>query len=268
MHTSRILIVDDDLDFLNPVKEMLTSRLVQTDIDIAQDARDALDLIQRREFDAVVSDIKLPGMDGLALMRAVYTLKPDLPTLLITGHGDRELGVEALKSGAYAYMQKPLDRDYFVAWIKRAMQLTQTRRESQEHKAMLQQRTSELEKALAALQESEERFRKLEEATFEAIAITDQGTILEVNTNFAEMFGYNYKDVMGMKAEDFHPIEYRELIRMMNRGGNETPYRAVCLRKDASLFQAEIHGKSIPFNGRRVRVTAIREVVADRTSTY
>src|SRR5258708_5969871 len=103
----------------------------------------------------------MPGMDGLALLTQVQELRPETPTLLITGHGDHQLAIQALRGGAYDYIQKPIDRDDFVAALQRAIQTHQLRRQvkalllSLELHALslerlVQQRTRELAEANAA----------------------------------------------------------------------------------------------------------------------
>ncbi|HZS11141.1 MAG TPA: PAS domain S-box protein [Nitrospirales bacterium] len=113
-----------------------------------------------------------------------------------------------------------------------------------------------------ALSESEERFRLLAEAAFEGIAMTQRARVLTVNSHFCELFGYTTEEACGMSAPDFHPSEEAERVRQMNLSGQELPYRAVCLRKDGSRFIAEIRGRSVPYRGERVRVTAIRDITA------
>ena len=92
----------------------------RVEIDTSETALDALERIRRVDYDVVVSDIKLPGMDGLALLAEIKLLRPGTPTLLITGHGEHDLAVQALRGGAYDFVQKPIDRDYFVASLERA----------------------------------------------------------------------------------------------------------------------------------------------------
>ncbi|MFQ5824810.1 MAG: PAS domain S-box protein [bacterium] len=119
---------------------------------------------------------------------------------------------------------------------------------------------TERKQAEEALHESEERFRKLSEASFEGIAFHDKGNILEVNKNFAEMFGYELNEVIGMHALDFTAQESRDLVLKNIVSGYEKPYEVVGLRKDGSTFQIEVRGKAISYQGRVVRVTAIRDI--------
>jgi signal transduction histidine kinase len=97
------------------------------------------------DYDTIVSDIKMPGMDGLELLRKVHELRPETLTLLITGHGDHALAIQALRSGAYDYILKPIDRDYFVAALDHALQTRQLRRQVVEQQLALELHSKSLE---------------------------------------------------------------------------------------------------------------------------
>src|SRR5204863_104616 len=94
--------------------------------------------IRETDYDAIVSDIKMPGMDGLALLHEIRDLRPATPTLMITGHGERDLAVQALRGGAYDFVQKPIDRDYFVASLERAIQLRRLDRQREQQRLALE----------------------------------------------------------------------------------------------------------------------------------
>ncbi len=154
----QILIVDDDTALLQALSQMLSLRIVEMKVDTSVSAQRALEQIQEQDYDAIVSDIKMPGMDGLDLLAKIQELQPDTPTLLITGHGEHSLAIRALRGGAYDYIQKPIDRDDFVASLHRAIQTRQLRRQVKDlllalelHalslERLVQQRTSELIKA-------------------------------------------------------------------------------------------------------------------------
>jgi PAS domain S-box-containing protein len=169
----RLIIVDDDSSMLTALSGVVETRLPGVVIDTETSGHAALERIAEIDYDAIVSDIKMPGMDGLELMNRVLKIRPTTPTLLVTGHGDHDLGVKALNAGAYAFIQKPIDRDFFLAWLKRAIQLRQLSRtveqQNQQLERMVQSRTEELEqrnqdlKAIIAEQaESAEALRKSE----------------------------------------------------------------------------------------------------------
>src|SRR5438445_9435787 len=112
---ARVLIVDDDPALLQALPETLRLRMNGVTVDTADSAVAALDRIAARDYDAIVTDIRMPGMDGLTLLAEILGRRPDTPTLMITGHGEYDLAPPPLRGRAHAFIQKPLDRDCFVA---------------------------------------------------------------------------------------------------------------------------------------------------------
>lgn len=155
MSAPHILIVDDDISLLEALPHMISLRIHGVQVDTFDSALQALKQLQQRDYDAVVSDIKMPEMDGLELLAKIQELQPDIPTLLITGHGDQMLITQALRSGAYDFIQKPIDRVYFVAALHRAIQTRQLRRQVREQQLALELRAQSLEHLV------EERSREL-----------------------------------------------------------------------------------------------------------
>ncbi len=123
----RILVVDDDQALLEALPNTILLRIPASQVDTASSGDEALVYLQAQRYDVIVSDIKMPGMDGLALLAKVQELQLDSPTLLITGHGEYNLAVQALRAGAYDYIQKPLERDSFIAALLRAIHAYQLR---------------------------------------------------------------------------------------------------------------------------------------------
>jgi signal transduction histidine kinase len=161
MDQAHILIVDDDTALLQALPQALYLRMEDIKVDTCDSAQEAIELICEHKYDAIVSDIKMPGMDGLALLAKIQELSPDTPTLLITGHGEHDLAVQALRGGAYDFIQKPIDRDYLIAALQRAIHTHQLRRQvkaqqltlelhARSLERMVQKRTSELVEANAA----------------------------------------------------------------------------------------------------------------------
>lgn len=153
-----VLVVDDDPALLEALPQALELRLTAVQVDTSDSALNALDLIQEHDYDAIVSDIKMPGMDGLALLAKIQDLRPETPTLLITGHGEHDLAVQALRGGAYDFIQKPIDRDYMVAALYRAIQTRRMRRKLAEQQRALELHALSLERIV------ENRTRELIEA--------------------------------------------------------------------------------------------------------
>ena len=132
MSAPRVLIVDDDVALLEALPEALRLRMDGVIVDTCDSGSAALDRIAATDYDAIISDIKMPGIDGLALLAKIRVLRPDTPTLLITGHGEHDLAVQALRGGAYDFIKKPIDREYFVASLSRAVQMRQLTRQVKE----------------------------------------------------------------------------------------------------------------------------------------
>jgi DNA-binding NtrC family response regulator len=145
MTAPRILIVDDDPGLLQALPEALRLRMDKVTVDVADSATAALDRIAARDYDVIVTDIKMPGMDGLALLAEIRGRQPDTPTLMITGHGEHDLAVQALRGGAYDFVQKPIDRDSFVALLYRAIGSHALIRRVKERQGALERCASELE---------------------------------------------------------------------------------------------------------------------------
>jgi signal transduction histidine kinase/DNA-binding response OmpR family regulator len=173
---SRILIVDDDPALLEALPENIRNRMGDIEVDTADSGNRALTLIAEVDYDAIVTDIKMPELDGLSLLEKARQLRPDTPTLLITGHGERDLTVRALRGGAYDFIEKPIERDHFIASLGRAIQARQLKRQVNEQKQalsrhagqlerMVQERTREL---LAANQAKDEFLKARDRALVEA----------------------------------------------------------------------------------------------------
>ena len=148
MSVPHVLIVDDDLALLRALPEALRLRMSDLVVDTCDSAQDALTRIAAIDYDAIVTDIKLPGMDGLALLAQIRALRPQTPALLITGHGEHDLAVQALRGGAYDFIQKPIEREYFVAALTRAVQLRQLRKRLEEQQCALERHAVELERTV------------------------------------------------------------------------------------------------------------------------
>src|ERR1700704_1453657 len=150
MNQPRVLIVDDDPALLQALPEALRLRMSGVTVDTADSATAALDRIAASEYDAIVTDIKMPGMDGFALLAEIRTRRPDTPTLMITGHGEHALAIGALRGGAYDFIQKPIDRAYFVASLRRAIQIADFRRNTNQQDLALKSHGTQLEQTADA----------------------------------------------------------------------------------------------------------------------
>lgn len=154
----QVLIVEDDPD----VRLGCTQALELEDIPVM--AVDKAELACRRiarDFAGViVSDIRLPGMDGMALLAQVRAIDADLPVVLITGHGDVSLAVQAMKNGAHDFIEKPFSPDYLVEVVRRALDKRRLTLEVRRLQARLEGR-DRLENLLIGRSSSMVRVRQL-----------------------------------------------------------------------------------------------------------
>jgi excisionase family DNA binding protein len=101
----RVLVVDDEAS----IREMLskTLALAEYDVDVAPDGRTALDRMRLFTYDLLITDLKMPGMDGMTVIREAKRLKPDLPVVIITGYSTESSAIEAVNLGVAGYLTKP-----------------------------------------------------------------------------------------------------------------------------------------------------------------
>jgi DNA-binding NtrC family response regulator len=122
---SAILLVEDDL----AVGKVLAALLAQAGIEATHvtSGSEALVQLEAQPFDAVISDLRMPGMDGLSLLAEVSRRWPDLPFILVTADGSVPLAVEAMKGGAADFLMKPIDRDELLFVVRKAVAGSRTR---------------------------------------------------------------------------------------------------------------------------------------------
>ena len=114
------------------------------------------------------------------------------------------------------------------------------------------------------LYESETKFRRLTEAAFGGIAVTEKGKFIDVSDQFAVLFGYRQNELIGMNAADLIASEARGEALEKILSGYDKPYESLCLRKDGSTFPVEVCGKNYYSQGRELRVTAIRDITQQK----
>lgn len=118
MKGAKILLVDDEVIFADNMAKLLTSRGYRVKAVYSGDS--AIKVLDEEEFDVIVLDLKMPGMDGIATLREIQKLGLFSQTLILTGHGSIDTAMEAVKLGAYDYLTKPCEIDELVSKIEGA----------------------------------------------------------------------------------------------------------------------------------------------------
>jgi two-component system, OmpR family, phosphate regulon sensor histidine kinase PhoR len=243
---ARILVVDDDSALLEALPETLRLRMEEIDVDTCDSAPDALKLIEKTDYDVIVSDIKMPGMDGLALLDEIKQRRPSTPTLLITGHGERELAVAALRGGAHDLIQKPIDRDYFVVSLERAIQLRA------------------LDRQVRHQREALERHAEVLEHVGDGVFLVDEHGVIQLwNPAAAAITGLSEEACVGRPAEECIP-GWTAIAPLLHLASSPSdPDRLF------EAFPVELHGRELWLSVSGVRlgtgaVFAFRDLTAER----
>jgi len=116
---AKILIVDDEKSIRNTLKDILEHEGYE--ITEAEDGSEAIKIISKDKFDVVLSDIKMPKMDGMEVLEKIQEISPETPVVMISGHGTIDTAVDAIKKGAFDYISKPPDLNRMLITIRNAM---------------------------------------------------------------------------------------------------------------------------------------------------
>ncbi len=127
MSEPKVLLVDDEEEFTRTLAERMQARGLE--VDVSRDGADAVRRAQGAAYDAVILDLAMPGLDGIATLKLLLAQNPDMQVMLLTGHATLEKGVEAVKSGAIEFLEKPVDLDLLLGKIREARKTGQQLRE-------------------------------------------------------------------------------------------------------------------------------------------
>ena len=114
----RLLLVDDEEMFLEYLSKRLINR--QYDVTTCLSGEEAIEKVRDYDFDVVIIDILMPGIDGIETLSEIKKLKPLTEVIMLTGHASRESGIEGMRLGAYDYLRKPFDTEDLVSKINKA----------------------------------------------------------------------------------------------------------------------------------------------------
>ena len=134
----RILVVDDELDMLMLLR-MIIEDNTDYEVETTNNPSEALKMVMENDYDLVISDLKMPGMDGLELFGEVREMDPDLPLIIITAYGSLETSDEAIKKGVADFITKPFRKDSILFTINRVLELARVRMENIKLKKKLEE---------------------------------------------------------------------------------------------------------------------------------
>ncbi len=117
---ANILVIDDERSIRNSLKEVLEYE--NHKVDLAVDGLEGLDIISKNTYDIILCDIKMPKMDGIEVLEKVHEMAPDATVIMISGHGNIDTAVEAIKKGAFDFIEKPLDLNRLLITIRNGLE--------------------------------------------------------------------------------------------------------------------------------------------------
>ncbi len=115
----KVLIIDDERSIRNTLKDILSYE--NYEIALAENGMEGVEAATSEAFDAILCDIKMPQMDGLEVLSKLQEITPETPVIMISGHGNIDTAVEAIKKGAFDFIEKPLDLNRILITLKNAM---------------------------------------------------------------------------------------------------------------------------------------------------
>jgi two-component system NtrC family response regulator len=123
-----ILIVDDEKNYLTILSAVLEDEGFEVLTSLG--GREALEVHKTSDLDLIVTDMKMPAMDGIELLENIKSVDPDLPIIMMTAHGTVDKAVEAMQKGAYSYILKPFDNERLIIYVKKAISMYQVVKEN------------------------------------------------------------------------------------------------------------------------------------------
>ena len=125
----RILVIDDEKSIRNTLKDVLEYE--KYEVELAEDGTAGIDMFLQGSYDAVLCDIKMAKMDGIEVLQRLFDISSDVPIIMISGHGNIDTAVDAIKKGAFDFLEKPLDLNRLLITIRNALErgslITQTK---------------------------------------------------------------------------------------------------------------------------------------------
>jgi len=238
----KLLIADDDPNECETLSDIFQEKGYS--VATACTGNEAIDKVKKTEFNVALIDIRLPDMDGVALLKEFKTLHPGMVCIIITGYAALQNAVSALKEGANGYFSKPLIIDEVILRVEEALDKQHLQRE---------------------LRESEEKYSTLVESSKDGIIMIQDGVLKFINTAATELVGYSIEEMINANFLKFVAPVYRDLAlkRYNDRiEGRKLPsiHEIEILRKDGKTVPVEINSVLINIKGKATDLAFIRDI--------
>jgi two-component system cell cycle sensor histidine kinase/response regulator CckA len=234
----KILLVDDEERFASSLCDIL--KHYDYNCTTALTGSEAITLLQKQHFDLALLDMELPDMTGCDILEFIKQSRGNTTAIMLTGISTVETAVKAMKQGAYDFLSKPINHELLIKTIEKAFQHN---------------------KLTWNLEFSETRFQALAEASWEGIVIHENGTFIEANKQFFNMFGYS--DTELEKREFLEQLLTPASLQIIRRDIENSVFASnelIGIRKGGDEFPLETNTRSINYLGKPTRVCAIRDL--------
>ena len=177
---AKILIIDDERGIRNTLREILADEGYE--VEVAENGKQGLEMAQAKAYDLIYSDIKMPEMDGLELLAALKEGEEtaEIPMVMISGHGDVETAVQALKLGAYDFLLKPLDLNRILITTKNALESKSLKQETKQLRRKIAAKGPQMIGESAAIQRVRDIINKVAPTEARVLITGPNGTGKEV----------------------------------------------------------------------------------------
>jgi PAS domain S-box-containing protein len=256
----KILHVDDSRDDYILASRQLKKISREIEIDWADSGGSALELIEKNDYNCILSDFQMPGMDGLTLLKELRSQGRKIPFIFFTGQGNEEIAARALRRGADDYYTKEVGfahYDRLYNSIKRSIEAY-----SQKLKQMEAER---------ALQESERKYRTLVERASDSIIIIQDEVVKYINPRLPQVVGYTLEEVLEQPFIKFvHPDEHQKVIsyyaRRFTGDDSIVNYETRLIHKDGHILDVEVNAGGFEYEGRKAVLVFIHDITERKCS--
>ena len=118
---SKILIIEDEAAIRRVLVKILSEENDSYKVEEAEDGLQGIEKVKNEDYDLILCDIKMPKMDGVEVLEAVKKIKPEIPMVMISGHGDLETAINTMRLGAFDYISKPPDLNRLLNTVRNAL---------------------------------------------------------------------------------------------------------------------------------------------------
>lgn len=194
LSTGSVLAIDDDETTLGILKDLLNMNGLS--VLTAPQGRDGIEIFRENPTDLVITDIRMPHMDGLEVLRRIREIDESVPVILVTGHGDMDNALRALRRGAYDFLLKPINVEILLNTVRKGIDHCRLKRFERDYRLLLEEQVRARTKELAETNE----FLKgiLDSSTGVSIVLTDfERKVLFWNTGAENIFGYTAEEMIG-----------------------------------------------------------------------